>query len=78
MSQKCICDICGAEADQTEFVIPIEMMEYIRNSKNVKLVPYYSIEPKHVNLCKDCQSDYATFFGVIKYLREESHSIRKL
>lgn len=51
MSYKCVCDLCGMEARQDEFLVPFLKTNYIENGRGVKIKAVDITETCKLNFC---------------------------
>ena len=50
MSKKTVCDICGLDADDTQYVVPV-MKQYVAEKDGVKLGKFERVETWELNFC---------------------------
>ena len=65
MAVKTVCDICGLDSDDFQYVFP-SYSTYYAERKGVKLAMHQSIQPCRVNLCVKCEENIASFLEVLK------------
>lgn len=51
MSKKTVCDICGADADDREYIVPFVNTYFVERDR-VKLAAFDRLEPCAFNLCQ--------------------------
>ncbi len=64
MAVKIVCDLCGEDADETEFILPsYEDCVYERNGQPIAKV-CVGIKPRAINLCHDHMKQLADWIDI--------------
>lgn len=53
MAKKTVCDFCGMDASEEEYIVPLKNTYYAENL-GVKLMAFDRMEATTVNLCDSC------------------------
>lgn len=64
MSMKYVCDLCGADATQEKFVIPMINTYYVTGISHKKLASFSKMEACEVNLCAYHQTTIANLLSL--------------
>lgn len=65
MAVKTVCDICGMDSDDFQYVLPYHATYYTER-KGVKLAMHQHLQPCRLNLCGKCEENIASFLDALK------------
>ena len=72
MAKKTVCDFCGKDASEEEYIVPLKKTYSAENSVGVKLMTFDRMESTTVNLCDSC---FITIGNTLSKMRDHFEKI---